>query len=517
MSTAFDRLPAHTMHVRRSRGVGVTLFVVVTSAIFAQLARSTAPRPFALAIMLILLTMFAWAVKPIVGLCATVYFALVSDGVTMPWYPFTKGLSAKESILFISNSLILSPMELVLIFAVLALFGRFLVLGRWELRIGRLPFAVGAFIVFIVYGIAHGYLNGANHQIALFEARPFIGFALVYLLVSSVCSTTRDYRYLLWAVLCAISTHALISLEYLSHRSSEELKATESLLDHGAAMRMDLLILVVISSWMFPGTSRMLRIFATVMIVPVGWVYLVAQRRAAVVGLVGAFALLGVVLFWHRRRAFFRIVPLFALVLTVYVAAFWNSTSSTAFPAQAVKSVISPTDVSDRNQSSDLYRIVENVDLHFTIQTARLQGIGFGNPFFRPFPLPALTQSFEFALYIPHNSFLWIWMTTGFGGFVAMIYLLGRAVSVGAATVRTWTSGTDLVVLLTFVLAVVVFAIFCFVDIAWDAGNLTLLGASIAVCANYPLNRAAPPESENEVAGGDDVEPRQPRLVGAMR
>lgn len=477
------------MHVRHSRGFGVTVLVVILTVFFAGMARATAPKPFALAVMVVTLTLLAWAIKPMVGLCATVFLALVGDSTTSPWYPFVKGLSAKESIMFVNNSLIFSPLELVLVVAPLALFGRYLVRGHWELAVGRMPYAVGAFTGFILFGLAHGFVNGANHQTALFEARPFVAFALIYILVSSVCHELSDYRRLLWTILAAILTHALIAGQYLSQRTPAELKLTEGLLDHGAAMRMDLLIIVVAAAWMFPGISRRLRLTTTLMLIPVGWVYLVAQRRAAVVGLVGALVLLSVILFWHRRQTFYKVIPIAALILTGYVAAFWNSTSTTAFPAQAIKSVISPSSVSDRNQSSDLYRMVENVDLHYTIQTARLQGIGLGNPFYRPFPLPSLVSSFKYALYIPHNSFLWIWMTTGFGGFVALIYLFGRAVSMGAATLRTRTDGTELLVLTAFVLAVVVFAIFCFVDIAWDAGNLSLLGASVAVAANFPVER----------------------------
>jgi hypothetical protein len=516
MSAKTGNLPMGPTYARHSRGVGVTLLIVVLTALFAAMAKATAPKPFALAVMLVLLTIIAWAIKPMVGLCATVFFALVGDSTTSPWYPFLKGLSAKESIMFVSNSMIYSPLEIVLISALLALCGRYLVLGVWELRLGRVRWAVGVFTLFILFGLAHGFVNGANHKIALFEVRPFIAFTLIYILVSSVCHQLSDYRRLLWTILAAIFTHALIAGQYLSQRTPAELKLTEGLLDHGAAMRMDVLVIVVAAAWMFPGISRRIRLTTTLMLIPVGWVYLLAQRRAAVVGLVGAFALLAVVLFWHRRRTFYKVVPIIALVLAGYVGAFWNSTSTAAFPAQALKSVISPDNVSDRNQSSDLYRIVENLDLHFTIQTSRIQGIGFGNPFFRPYPLPALDSSFIYALYIPHNSFLWIWMTTGFGGFVAMIYLFGRSISLGAATLRTWTGGTELLVLLAFVLAIVVFAIFCFVDIAWDAGNLTLLGASVAVAVNYPISRRRA-RAEAEVIAEEPEAMSVLRSVGAVR
>ena len=208
-------------------------------------------------------------------------------------------------------------------------------------------------------------------------------------------------------------------------------------------------------------------------------------------------------LFWKRRRLFFKVIPVIALVFVAYVGAFWNSTSSSGFPAQAVKSVIAPTEISDRNQSSDAYRIAENLDLHYTIQTSKVFGIGLGKAFLRPYPLPDLGTNFAYTPYIPHNSFLWVWASMGIGGFASMIYLIGRAISLGAAKVRAAPLGQDLVVLVTFVLAVVVFVVYCYVDIAWDAGNMTMLGVAVAVCSGYPVHELrrdeddSPPASEH--------------------
>jgi hypothetical protein len=274
MSSPVGRLPANTMYVRRSHGVGLTVFIIVTSGFFAAIARATAPKPFALAVMLMMLTILAWCLRPMVGLCATVFFALVADNTTSPWYPFLKGFSSVESIMFVSNALIVSPYELVLIASLLALFGRYLVLGTWELSIGRLAGAVAAFTAFVLLALAHGYVTGANTQIALFEARPFIAFFTVYILVSSVCHTLADYRHVMWAVLAAIGVHSLIAFQYISTRNEDQLKLTESLLDHGAAMRMDVLIVFVIAAWLFPGTSRRLRFTTTLILVPVFTVYL---------------------------------------------------------------------------------------------------------------------------------------------------------------------------------------------------------------------------------------------------
>src|SRR5262249_49624725 len=160
-----------------------------------------------------------------------------------------------------------------------------------------------------------------------------------------------------------------------------------------------------------------------VMAIPVVIVYVISQRRAAVVALVAGLLLLAIFLFWTNRRAFFRVVPVALVLASLYTAAFWNDAHSLpGFPAQAVKSVISPDSVSERNQGSDQYRVTEKLDILATIQTSPVLGIGFGRPFLRPYPLPNIAP-FLLEPYQPHNSILWVWMKTGVAGFVAMLYL----------------------------------------------------------------------------------------------
>ncbi len=516
MSTSrLGALPPPVVQPHRSHGVVSALVFLAVCAVVGSLAYKSQPGPFVLALVLLAVTLIVWFVKPLVGLCATVFFALIADGTGAPWYPFLKGFSAHESILFLSNSLIVSPLELVLGVALLAMVLRWMALGTWELALGRMPLAVSVFIGFMFVALARAKFNGAVLQVALFEMRPFFVLLVTYFLTSSVCRKLSDYRWLLWSILFAVSVHSVIAITHIASLTTDQLAETETIIDHGAAMRMDVLILVALASWIFVGGSKAMRWFTTVMVLPVGFVYLTAERRAAVVGLVVALAFMAIVLFWHRRRAFFAIVPVLTLLLAAYVGAFWNSTSSAAFPAQAVKSVVASSSVSDRNQSSDYYRFAENIDLHFTIQQARIRGIGLGTPFYQPYRLPALSSNFDMAAYIPHNSFLWIWMVSGIGGFAAMIYMIARAVSLGAATLRTWDRGPELIVLLGFVLAVVAFIVFCYVDIAWDAANMAMLGPALAACANYPRGPANP-RPPTELAAIEDAGERPERHLVAV-
>ncbi len=483
---ALEGVAAHThSRPRHSRGILVYTVIVAVGAGFALIARNTAPRPLAIGLCLMFMTIGAWVVKPIVGLCTTLFFALVGDIVSSTWFPFNKGLSAHESVMFLNKSLIISPLEICLLAGLVALCIRFLLDGVWPFMLGAAGKAVLAFGFFVLVGLFYGAGKGGDSHIALFEFRPFFPFIAVYFLSVAVCRSRAEFRWLLWTVLAAIEVNAFLGLIRVAGLSAADLKLTETIADHGAVLRMNVLFALLIASWLIRGISTTQRVVTTVMSLPVIVVYIVAERRAAIIALVVSLGLFSIVLFWRQRRTFMKIVPAVAVIMVLYVGAFWNSQSGAGFPAQALKSVISPTQVTQRNQSSDIYRTYENYDLNFTIRSNKVLGIGLGQAFYRPAPLAELT-GFAYNAYIPHNSILWVWVSFGFGGFVAMFFMLGRTMLLGAAALKTVDRAQDLTVLVTFVLSIVMFVVYASVDIAWDAPGLMLLGTAIAAATNYP-------------------------------
>jgi hypothetical protein len=241
---------------------------------------------------------------------------------------------------------------------------------------------------------------------------------------------------------------------------------------------MNTLVVVILAAWIYRrSTSWAPRVLLVAFAVPVVVAYMISQRRAAIVAFIAALLLLAIVLFWTNRRSFWRVVPVVLILISGYTAAFWNSTSTPGFPAQAIKSVIAPDQVSERNQNSDNYRIIEKVDVLATIQSSPATGIGFGKPFLRPVPLPGITP-FLLEPYVPHNSILWIWMKAG--GFVALLYLLSTAMRTGARAVLQAPRGGDAALMLTSVAFVLMYVVFAYVDIAWDPQNMVLLAMAFA-------------------------------------
>ena len=116
-------------------------------------------------------------------------------------------------------------------------------------------------------------------------------------------------------------------------------------------------------------------------------------------------------------------------------------------------------------------------------------GIGFGHPFYRPYALPEINL-FGFEAYVPHNSLIWIWIKMGIGGLVALLYIFGRALAQGAARARAAPPGVDAVIAMIGVVFVAMYAVFLYVDIAWEPRNVVLLALSIGLCTG-PLREEA--------------------------
>ena len=63
--------------------------------------------------------------RPRYGVYLILFLALVGDAIMLPWYPFEKNLSSIESLFYINDKAIISPLELALLFTYLAWFIRY--------------------------------------------------------------------------------------------------------------------------------------------------------------------------------------------------------------------------------------------------------------------------------------------------------------------------------------------------------------------------------------------------------
>ena len=498
---------------RRSWWLAYATSLTIT-VLIATIAARTFPTPFSFAFVLFVGLLVLSVVRPAIALYFVVFFAVLGDFLTSPWYPFTTSLSSHQSILFISNGLTFEPLELCLIAMVFGWILQMMARHTWSLHKGPLFRPILVFTAFMLFGFAHGMASGGDRNAGLWELRWVMILPVLYVLLSNLFERREQYVRLWVFVMVAVFINSIIAVLNYRTLTAADRESMESFVSHGATLSMNAMLILLLGAWTFQKSSWAWKACLPFALVPVTYMYLLSQRRAAFVALIAGLGIVAIVLRWTNRRVFWKVVPFVLIVGAVYCAAYWHDeTSTAAFPAQAVKSVIAPNDVSERNQGSDLYRIIEKQDIQATIRSSPILGIGFGHPFLRPYPLPQIAP-FLLEPYMPHNAILWVWMKAGIGGFIAMLYLFGAAMYAGARAVLKAGRSDYAATLLTAVAFVMMYCVFAYVDIAWDPQNMVLIALALA-----HISRAAHPAegAEAQRSSASDLELVAPAAVTHAR
>lgn len=463
--------------------------LIFAALLFAIVANRSAPQPFALGFVLLVVGGISTLLRPVIGIYIVAFFAVLGDAVTSPWYPFVKNFSSRESILYVNDQLVVSPLE---VFLFLAFVGWLLgMVGSRRVRLYRAPVLrpLVALTCFVVLGLAWGLAHGGDSNVALWEARPLLQMAVLLVLVVNVCDRTSHYTRIFGLVCTAVFLDSLLAIRFYENLPLVKREDLESLGEHSASLHVNLLLVLLAATYLYRNSSRARRVMLPVVCAPCVYAYFLAQRRAAIVGLVVAAIVLAAVLFYQNRRAFWYIVPLATVLAVVYVGAFWNSQSSAGFPAQAIKGVVAPSQLSAADQSSDLYRKTEAFDLVYTIRSNPLLGVGFGQKFLRPVPLPDISF-FVWWEYMPHNSILWLWLKLGVLGFIAFFYFVATLIKSAVGNLVASSRGEYGALMLASVLFVVMFLVYAYVDIAWESQSLVLLAITAGFIGRVDLPQA---------------------------
>ncbi len=128
---------------------------------------------------------------------------MVGDTVTVPWYPFTKNLSSRESILFIADGLTINPLEIIILAhraVVDPAHARRSPTGSCKRGVMWKPMMVFTGFVFLglVYGLSRG---GHDTTVAVWEIRPLLYLPILYVLITNLLTTARQYERLF---MCAL-------------------------------------------------------------------------------------------------------------------------------------------------------------------------------------------------------------------------------------------------------------------------------------------------------------------------
>jgi len=464
-----------------------TLFVAAASRMFNPEVG------FPIAAAVYILGVVCIALRPVAGVYAITFFGLLADIESATYWPFLKTGSSAESLLFVHDSAIVSPMESYLVITSLATLGH-VALGR--IKIVRPPFLLplGFFAGFLMLGFVWGLgRGGADPIIGLWEARPFLALFILYLLAAVTITTRSQVRGLFATVIAAVLIEGVRTVFW--YFTEPEAKLYDSLVEHSGATHMNIVFIAILLSWLFTGASPLIRVVLPILALPAVWVYIESERRSAFAALMIGIIISLVLLHTENPRRFFKLVPIVFVLFTGYTAAFWNASGPAAFPAAAIRAQISPESQSAADAASDSYRIIEHLDILATIRANPLMGVGFGQQYDRPIPLPDISAGFIWWEYITHNGLMWIWLKTGFFGFAAMFNMFGRGIVAGMRTTLAETGATDKVIVGAASLFIPMYAVYTYVDISWDTQSLILLAVCFAIVAKFGQ---IPADSETE-------------------
>lgn len=448
------------------------------ATVTALLMAVVGPTPLPIGAGLFLATVAVIYYQPRYGVYFILFFSLLGDSVLLYSYPFTKNLSSVESLLYVHGALIFSPLELYLVLTLMIWLGKGLMRRKLHFQMGPLFWPAMIFMLLQVGGLVYGLGTGGNVNVALWESRAIFYMPILLILVSNLIVQRAHVMQLTWTIMLALFIEGIVGIIVFMTRHHGSLAGVESITEHSAAIHMNSLFVLLLASWLF-GAGPAKRFWLLLMMPPVLLTYIITQRRAAFVGL-------GIVLFimtviFHRlhRRLFWTVMPIIAVVGALYLVTFWNSNSALGFMASAVKSIVAP-EAGGADESSNLYRDLENINIAGTIYDNPLTGVGYGQKFHILVPMPDISF-FVWWEYIVHNSVFWIWLKSGLFGFMVLLFLAGYSVMRGAATVWQMPDGDLRAVAFTIVAYLLMHYVYAYVDMSWDGQSLLYMGTAFGL------------------------------------
>ena len=319
-----------------------------------------------------------------------------------------------------------------------------LILGIYVARLGtgvvrdlpRSPVsrALVAFLATVGFGIVLGLATGGLARVALNETRPFIYLGLAYLLTSTLITSRRAVRTVLWAFVLGTGFKALQGVFiFLSVR--DLMPRPESILGHEESLFFALFALLTMALWLYDVPGPLRRTATALLPVVIAADLANSRRTAWLILAVGLLVMIvaGIVCLPQRRKFLLRLGVALALFSAVYFPAYWNKTGGFAQPARAFHSAVAP---SPRDASSNLYRLQEEANLKLNIAQAGPLGKGFGHPINYALPIEDISDIDPYITYVPHNGVFYLLLRIGVIGSIAFWSLLGIGIVVACRLAR---------------------------------------------------------------------------------
>jgi hypothetical protein len=290
--------------------------------------------------------------------------------------------------------------------------------------------AVGtAYLAALGFGVLHGLARGGSVEMAVWQTRPLVVPAGIFVLFAAAFRGPLDHVLLGKIVVFAAAARAALALWIRVAIAPGASVPVDYVTDHGDSMLFTLACVALVAHLVERPDRR--RLQAALLFLPLLLLGIHANaRRTAWVQLalgVAVFLVVGRAARWRREvgRALLVALP----VLVLYGAAGWGSTSFLFRPVQIVRSV-----VDSRVDRSTWNRQVENWNLAMSMRERPLLGRGFGHEWTEFYAADDITEIFHRYRAQPHNQVLGVLL---FGGalafaaiwapFAVMVLLAARA------------------------------------------------------------------------------------------
>jgi hypothetical protein len=412
--------------------------VVVVAVAYAATVIASKGEPLLAAPLVGTLVAFAVLFRPVVGV-----YLLLGAALLFEQWPITglEPLTAQTHFFenlsgFSDLPLRVSACDLLALLTLASWLLRRAVGRSAPLRAGPLGWGIAAYGLMVVLGTIIGFSRGGEWDgiAALAEARGPVYLCLLYLLTANLVRDRGQLVFLLWEVVLLIGVKAFQAVgNYVQMLNGPE--RLEAVTGHEDVIFFDIAITLALVMVLLRVRGKLF--YALLALQPVILVAdLVTTRRVAFAALAASLAVVALLSMLERPRRTALMVGGGLLVFGVYTAAFWDQTGAAAEPARVLREVVDPYSISGRDQSSNVWRDIENANIAFTVKQLPLTGVGLGQEYLFQREPPKILGTFIYWRLTTHNAVLWMWLKAGPFGAFAFWLLVTQAVLFGLQIYR---------------------------------------------------------------------------------
>jgi hypothetical protein len=443
--------------LRSQRRIITILAMLAAGVVAVAIAELLYGNAIALAILAalagsVVIWLAPWTGILVLALSATLIeqFALVSEGTFSDGtdkIPLFQSLNATGL-----GGVYASPFELFLALLLIVWLIKGFASRSLALPRSTLSLSLFAFAALVAIGWIRGVTGGGSFQDSLLELRPWLYMTIAFVASSQLIKSPKHLNVLLTVFMAGIGIKGIQGVITLLTHSSRP----QAILAHEESFFFGLYLAVLAALWIVPIKGR-LRTMMTLLAPFVLVSDIANQRRTAwaiAAGVLVTVFVLAYLGFPERRRTIAMFAALGCVLAAIYWVGFSNDPGLLGQPARAVLSQLAP---SFRDQQSNQYRTVENVNLGVAIRQSMPLGSGFGHPIPQTVPNVDISSIDSFISYLPHNGVLYVWVRLGLFGMIAFWLMIGIAIMTAINTFRRPPNQVTLLLSITLVLALVAY------------------------------------------------------------